>query len=243
MSVEWPVDRARLREAARAYDEDGYAVLSGIFGSEEIEEWSLECERVAEALREADADDPRVQSRAHRDGRAVRDRCDPVSEFSTRFRELVSDPRLHEIADAILGAESVRFKDRLILKSKGTHGYGLHADWPYWAFLGIPPDEFVSLMLCVDPTNETNGAIEVYPGLHRSALPDAPDEPRDLDPRGVDGRTPRLVSTAAGDVLLLHPMAPHRSGTNRSSGSRRILTAVYTLAKNTDASRRYYAAR
>ena len=243
MSVVCPVETARLREAAGAYNENGYAVLSGIFGSEEIEDWGLECERVAEALRAAEADDPRVQSRAHRDGSAVRDRCDPVSEFSARFRELVSDPRLHEIAGAILGAETVRFKDRLILKSRGTHGYGLHADWPYWKFLGIPPDEFVSLMLCVDATNETNGAIEVYPGLHRYALPAAPDEPRELDPRGVEGRTPRLVPTAAGDVLLLHPMAPHRSGTNRSGGSRRILTAVYTLARNADASRRYYAAR
>ncbi len=165
-----------------------------------------------------------------------------MSDFSPTFRRFAENPRLLSIAAAVLGAKPVRFKDRLILKSAGTGGYGLHRDWPYWEFLGIPPDEFVSVMLSVDACDESNGALEVFPGLHDAELPPAPDEPRDLDPKAVEDLAPEVVRTGTGDVLLLHPMAPHRSGPNRSSANRRILTYVYTLERNATASAKYYAA-
>jgi hypothetical protein len=53
---------------------------------------------------------------------------------------------------------------------------------------------------------------------------------------------PAVARCGAGDVLLLHPMVPHRSGPNASGGSRRILTYVFTLARNADATHRYYDA-
>ena len=236
------VDQARLTEAAAAYRAEGFAVLPSVFTAAEVEGWKRECDRLAGALSQIDEGDGRIQSRSRQGGGMARDRYDPVTEFSTPFRDLASDPRLQAIAAAALGGPPVRFKDRLILKSAGTDGYGLHRDWPYWEFLGIPPDEIVSLMLSVDATDARNGALEVFPGLHGTPLPAALDDPLDLDPRAVEGRVPSVAGTVAGDVLLLHPMAPHRSGPNRSGGSRRILTYIFTLARNADAAARYYAA-
>lgn len=226
----------------RRYREEGFAVLPSVFTCEEVDRWRQECDRLAGALAGIDQGDSRIQSRGHRREVTVRDRYDPVTDFSPLFRELAMDPRLEAIAERVLGGTPVRFKDRLILKSSGTAGYDLHRDWPYWEFLGIPPDEFASLMLSVDATDAANGAIEVFPGLHRSELPAAADDPRDLDPSAVEGHPARLASTEAGDVLVLHPMAPHRSAPNLSGGSRRILTYVFTLSSNADARGRYYAA-
>lgn len=234
-------DRAALAAAAGAYRERGFAVLSPVFGAEEVAGWRAECERLAGRIEDVSEGDRRVQSRSLHAGGAVRDRYDPVTEFSPLFHALGGDARLRSIAAAALGDEPIRFKDRLILKAAGTSGYGLHRDWPYWAFLGIPPDEFVSVMLSVDATGPENGALEVYPGMHRAELPAAADDPRDLDPAGVAGLEPSLAATRAGDVLLLHPMAPHRSGPNLSGGSRRLLTIVFTVAKNADAGTRYYS--
>lgn len=236
------IDEVRLQEAVRRYREEGFAVLPAVFAPGEVDRWRQECDRLAGALVEIDAGDTRVQSRAHTQQVTVRDRYDPVTDFSPLFQTLAGDPRLEAIAERILGGPPVRFKDRLILKSSGTTGYGLHRDWPYWALVGVPPDELASLMLCVDATDATNGAIEVFPGLHREELPAAADDPLDLDSRAVEGRQARLAATQPGDVFLLHPMAPHRSGPNLSGGSRRILTYVFTLSRNADAGNRYYAA-
>jgi len=236
------IDDRILTRIVREYRADGCAVVPSPFDTAEVEAWRKECERLAAALAEADVGDSRIQSRGHQQGGTVRDRYDPVTDFSPLFRELAGDPRLEAVAERVLGGVPVRFKDRLILKSSGTTGYGLHQDWPYWAFLGIPPDEFASLILSVDATDATNGAIEVFPGLHRDELPAAADEPRDLDPSAVEGLPAHLATTQAGDVLLLHPMAPHRSGPNVSGGSRRVLTYVFTLSRNADAGNRYYAA-
>ncbi|MGH7566382.1 MAG: phytanoyl-CoA dioxygenase family protein [Gemmatimonadota bacterium] len=236
------IDESRVQEAVRRYREEGFAVLPSIFAPEEVDRWRQECDRLAGALAEIDAGDTRVQLRAHAQQVMVRDRYDPVSDFSPLFHALAGDPRLQAIAERALDGTAVRFKDRLILKASGTHGYGLHRDWPYWEFLGIPPDEFASLMLSIDATDAANGALEVFPGLHREDLPGAADDPLDLDPSAVEGRRARLAATQAGAVLLLHPMAPHRSGPNLSGGSRRILTYVFTLARHADAGSRYYAA-
>ncbi|HET9334175.1 MAG TPA: phytanoyl-CoA dioxygenase family protein [Gemmatimonadota bacterium] len=235
------VDEGILERLEREYRADGYAVVASPFDPAEVAAWQVECDRLAGLLDEADPSDPRIQSRGHRARGVVRDRYDPVTDFSPLFRGLEEDSRLLSIAARVLGAIPILLKDRLILKSAGTHGYGLHMDWPYWEWLGIPPDEIVTLMLSVDATDAKNGAIEVFAGLHRTPLPAAADDPRDLDPKAVEGLQPRLATTRAGDILLLHPTAPHRSGPNLSGGSRRIVTFIYTIDRHAGARERYYS--
>ncbi|HUF90176.1 MAG TPA: phytanoyl-CoA dioxygenase family protein [Gemmatimonadota bacterium] len=241
MTEQTTFEEGELDRIARDYRADGYVVVPSPFEAAEVSAFGVECERLAEGLARADVEDPRIQSRGHRERGVVRDRYDPVTDFSPLFRDLVADPRVRAIAAAAVGAEPVPFKDRLILKSAGTEGYDLHLDWPYWEWMGIPPDEMVTLMVSVDATDASNGAVEVFPGLHRSSLPPSPDEPRDLDPRAVDGLTGRMAATGAGDILLLHPMAPHRSGPNLSGGSRRIAAFVYASDRHPGARERYYA--
>jgi ectoine hydroxylase-related dioxygenase (phytanoyl-CoA dioxygenase family) len=235
------IEREMLERIAREYASYGFAVAPSPFEPSETRRWSEECDRLARGLERCDPDDHRVQVRASQGGEIVRDRYDPVSDFSDLFRELATDARLTELAGAVLEAEPVLFKDRLILKAAGTHGYELHRDWPYWEWLGVPQDDFVSVMVSVDAADASNGAIEVFPGLHRSVLPPSPDEPRDLDPSGLTGRTSRIVEMGVGDVLLMHPMAPHRSGSNSSGRSRRIVTFIYASGRHRNLRERYYA--
>lgn len=243
MSGPTRIDARVVRRIARDYRRDGFRVVRSPFRAEEIAGWRQECERLAAGLTRVDPEDPRIQSRGHREQGVVRDRYDPVADFSPLFRDLSADIRLQRMAAAIVGPNPVTFKDRLILKSTGTEGYGLHLDWPYWEPMGIPPEQLVTLMLSVDATNETNGAVEVFPGLHRLSLPPAADDPRDVDPGAVEGRAGCMVATGAGDLLLLHPLAPHRSGPNLSRGTRRIVSFVYVSRQHRGARERYYAGR
>lgn len=237
------IERKTLERIARDYRKDGFAVAPSPFDIREVRGWSEECDRLARELERAADDDHRIQVRPHDRLGVVRDRYDPVTDSSDLFRALAGDPRLTALAGAVLGADPALFKDRLILKAAGTHGYGLHRDWPYWEWLGVPPDDYVSVMLSVDAADASNGAIEIFSGLHRAILPPSPEDPRDLDPSGVAGERGRIVETEVGDVLLMHPMVPHRSGPNHSGRSRRIVTFMYASSRHGNLRERYYAAR
>jgi ectoine hydroxylase-related dioxygenase (phytanoyl-CoA dioxygenase family) len=136
------------------------------------------------------------------------------------------------LATAALGARSAFFKDKLITKPPGTYGYELHHDYAYWADLGVPPDEFVTLFLALDASDEATGGIELFPGLHGASLSPHPDDPLDLDPSVVDGIEPRVATLHAGDVLVFHSRTPHRSAPNRSDRPRRVYIVTYMHARH-----------
>ncbi len=129
---------------------------------------------------------------------------------------------------------SSRYK--LITKSSGTLGYGLHQDWPYWARFGAPADDMVTLQIAIDPCEAANGALELWPKAP-GVLPPAPDDPFDVDPAALRASTGELLTMEAGDVLLLHPLVPHRSGANRSDRMRRTYFITYVSAEYGEAAR------
>ena len=43
-----------------------------------------------------------------------------------------------------------------------------------------------------------------------------------------------MIEAKAGDLLLLHSLTPHRSGTNRSDGMRRALLFTYGVDPRPD---------
>ena len=226
----------------RSYWREGFQVVSGLFTSDDVETWDEECDRLSSRFG-AGSEDPRLHVRRHGTKDTIVDRIDPVIDVSPIFGRLAKDERLRSLARDLLRSEVLVMKDRLIMKRPGTHGYGLHQDFPYWESCGVPADELVSVMVSIDAADEENGAIEVFPGLHGSRLPGPSDEPRDVDPASLEGAESRPVPTAAGDVLLMHPLTPHRSAPNRSSRSRRMVSFIYVPERHDTARALYYSLR
>jgi ectoine hydroxylase-related dioxygenase (phytanoyl-CoA dioxygenase family) len=214
-----------------AYRRDGFVVARGVLTSGEIEALRGEEERLwSEAAKDLEREG--VFWRKHETLGRVADRLDPVRTISTCFAAVAEDSRMMALASCVLGASSTFFKDKLITKPPGTHGYGLHYDYAYWKDLGVPPDEFVTLSLALDPSDEANGGVELFSGLQAKVLPPSREDPLDLDPASIDGLESRVPELAAGDVLVFHSRVPHRSAPNRSDRARRVYVATYMHARH-----------
>jgi ectoine hydroxylase-related dioxygenase (phytanoyl-CoA dioxygenase family) len=118
----------------------------------------------------------------------------------------------------------------------------LHQDYPYWSFVGdIPFDDFVNVLIPIDPFDRDRGATELFPGYHHAILEGPPDEP--LDDKAVDNNAGVLLTLSPGDVCLIHPLTPHRSGPNVSSKNRESLLVTYVRAGHGNLYERYYRRR
>ena len=94
-------------------------------------------------------------------------------------------------------------------------------------------------MLAIDASGPENGALELVPGLHHRLL--TPEgEPADLDP--ADLPEPVTLSLDPGDLVLFSLLTPHRSGSNRSTTSRRSLFFTYFPASAGEDRDAYYEA-
>ena len=231
---------SRIAAFAEAYRAAGYAAAGRVFADAEVDALQRECDRLWTLRTRLDPRDPRFQYRAGLDGSLRLDRFDPVADLSPLFAGLARDRRVVALAEAALGAPAGLLKDKLILKAPGTLGYGLHQDFPYWDWAGIAADELVTISIAIDPADEENGGLEVFPRLHRQRLPPAADDPRDADPAAVDRAEAVLPHLAAGDVFAFHSLTPHRSAPNRSRIARRVLDLTFATARHADARARFY---
>ena len=89
-----------------------------------------------------------------------------------------------------------------------------------------PPVELLQNMLTIrvhlDDCDETNGALRVLPGSHKSGRLSAEEiqEMRDQHPE-------HLCSAFAGDVMLMRPLLLHASGPSVGVRQRRVLHVEY----------------
>ncbi|HEU4799793.1 MAG TPA: phytanoyl-CoA dioxygenase family protein [Gemmatimonadales bacterium] len=221
------------------YRSRGFVSLHGRFSPEEIAAWRDERDRLTAGFAHATAE--RYQRRRTVGGAMVTDRIDPVCDVSPVFAGLTADDRILAPVGELLGEAPALLKAKLIVKRPGTAGYGLHQDFPYWAWLGVPAEEMVSVMVAIDPSDATNGGLEVFPGLHHERLQPSPDDPRDIDEQVMDLAAGSIPGLAAGDLLVFHSLTPHRSAANTSEASRTALFLTYAPARHGDLYTRYHA--
>ena len=188
--------------------------------------WRTECDRLW-AMLSTSAGDTRVQFREHENGAAIADRIDPLLDVSRVFKKLSKDPRIVKPVEDALNGHSKVIKAKLITKRPGTHGYGLHQDYPYWQHMGLPADSMLTVQIAIDPSNDENGGVELWPSKHKEILPPPPDNPLDVALTAVAVDEAELIPLSTGDMLIFHSLVPHRSAPNKSSHSRRAVFITY----------------
>lgn len=211
------------------YRTRGYVAVRGRFEPEEVALWWAECDRLWASLA-MQPSNSRVQFRGHANGMAVADRIDPLLDVSPVFRRLARDARIVAAVESALEGKSKVVKAKLITKRPGTHGYGLHQDFPYWQEMGFTADQMLTVQIAIDPSSEENGGVELWPGMHREILPAPPENPRDVAETAVAIDEAELIPLSSGDLLMFHSLAPHRSAPNHSKQSRRAVFVTYGKA-------------
>lgn len=218
------------------YRRDGFAVVRGMFGREEIARVSREANRLIELRDLIDLSNLRCRWQNHVETGECRFDCfDPVIDLSPPIAEIANDARLLELLAVLFGEPACLFKDKLIYKPPGAMGYGLHQDYISWSSF---PRSFLTVLIPIDPATDENGATEVFPGVHqRGYLSPEDGDYHELPLSAVDESVGVRLCLEPGDVAVFGGMVPHRSAPNRSDSWRRQLYLSYNALSEGGAQR------
>lgn len=223
------------------YWKRGYVLVPQVFNAAEVTSLRAECERLAgESL---PLESSEAFPRTNQSGQTVRNLIDPVVPHSHVVRNLIAKEELVAKLRGIFVDEPCLFKDKLILRPPGTSGYGLHQDYAYWGWTGVPAHRLLALQISIDDADQFNGAVRLYAGMHSQLLAATAKDGNDIDSVLLQSDQSELIPTKAGDVLIFHSLTPHWSDVNYSDAPRRTLYLTYNAAQDGNLYRAYYQER
>lgn len=217
---------ASAEELKSQWDEEGFVVVPGLFGAEEMAELSDEAWALTKRVDLIDKLNLRCRFQSTYDeSDCLWETFDPVIDLSPVCKRFALDRRLLDVLAILYREPAELFKDKLIFKQPKTKGYQLHQDWIAWPGF---PRSFLTVLIPIDAADEENGCTEVFPGLHKNgSLTPEDGNYHELPLETVDESKGVKLVLSPGDVAIFDGFAPHRSAPNRSTGWRRQLYLSY----------------
>ncbi|MDG9717332.1 phytanoyl-CoA dioxygenase family protein [Streptomyces sp. DH24] len=206
------------RDGLRRYREDGFTVVRGLFGRDEVERL---CAEFA-ALHAAGPVPGHFTPRAAGPGTDPLDAYPRVMhphEINDVARRVLLDARLRAVLEVLFGEEVLAAQSMFYFKPPGARGQAPHQDNFY---LRVEPGTCVAAWLACDVVDRVNGGLEVVPGTHRMDLfcPKEADAAVSFAREYVPpppGLKAVPVDMAPGDVLFFNGSLVHGSRPNRSA--------------------------
>ena len=206
-----------LNGLKEVYTQDGYAIVRGV----------IDQGLVAEAYQHVDW---LIERHPELPPERLGYWLTPTDPFWMR---LVSDPRIVDVAEAIVGPDLALFAADYIAKPPGKgQKVAWHQDASYWP---LQPMDVVTLWVAFTRSNQRNGCVRVIPGTqHMELQPRHPDQ-QDVEGEMLRGMDQNLISEdeavefilEPGDISLHHPLIIHGSNANTSPDWRRGGTYQY----------------
>ncbi|MFE0524581.1 phytanoyl-CoA dioxygenase family protein [Streptomyces sp. NPDC058954] len=202
-------------DGLRQFQQDGFTVLRGLFGHDEIDLLRAEFT----ALHAAGPVPGHFQPRTGSDPLAAYPRVMQPHEINERARRVLLDARLRRVLEVLLGEEVLAAQSMFYFKPPGARGQALHQDNFY---LRVEPGTCVAAWVACDVIDRDNGGLEVVPGTHLMDLfcPEEADADVSFAREYVappEGLTPVPVDMAPGDVLFFNGSVVHGSQPNRTA--------------------------
>jgi ectoine hydroxylase-related dioxygenase (phytanoyl-CoA dioxygenase family) len=218
-------DRPRIHRLAAAqvaaFRQDGFLVIDGVFGLDEVERWRAVAETDSSVIRHREA-----SSTTHHLG---------LTERHPDFLALARDPRLIALLEPLIGADIVLMHSKLAAKPlvSGAGPFAWHQDGAYYPHTNT---DVPTVMVMLDDATPENGCMRMVRGSHRLGYLDHADEDGYFSgqcrralweerPQDVVDITPR-----AGGISIHHLLMLHGSPANRSGRPRRGLVYSYRAA-------------
>ena len=158
-----------------------------------------------------------------------------------------------EVLNKIFSKEYVIFKDKYNAKPPGGEGFFAHYDgvfnwvdskgdikngWYEYA------NNFVNILVAIDPMNENNGALEVskeHKGSFVELLKNTKNNNTpDLKKSVEDALDFEKIIIDSGDMVLFSNTCPHRSTRNNSNQDRRTIYYTYNPKEEGDNYEKYF---
>lgn len=229
-----------------AYQDEGYAVVRGVFGESELQELRKGCDELVEKAKDFKDDafvgqtffnifrkaDPFAKniSQAEIVPGQIRRVTYPyaVSEIFNRYR---AHPKLLSVVAALLGDDLKQIVNQVNFNPprSGT-GWGWHQDYRFRkAGIGKLPDGFVQSITAIDLCSTVTGGIRLVPRSHALG-----DLRLDLDVENAekqfDAKSAVTPELKPGDVVLFNSHVIHGSTPNQSPHQRRVYINGYARA-------------
>ena len=225
--------------ASAGYEKEGYLVVRAAFSASEVEQVRGFVEGIADPTTLRSPEGPRRydDDTARDRGVCLLSRVEYFRNTHLGLRAMAQDPRLLGIASLLLGEPAVLFKDKVNFKRPGSSGFDPHQDaqagWERYAV------SFVTVLVSLDAATVENGCLEIAPGRHREGLLGPLLAP--ISPALAESLRFEPLPTAPGDVVFFGARTPHRSASNCTDESRRVLYLTYNGLSGGDQYERYFA--
>jgi hypothetical protein len=226
------------QEGLRQYREDGFTVVRGLFGYDEVDRLRAEFA----ALHAAGPVPGHFEPRPGADPLHVYPRVMQPHEVSPLARQVLLDARLRGVLETLLGEEVLAAQSMFYFKPPGARGQALHQDNFY---LRVEPGTCVAAWLACDVIDRDNGGLEVVPGTHRMELfcPEEADAELSFAREYVAppaGLTAVPVDMAPGDVLFFNGSLVHGSQPNRTADRFRRSFIGHYVGRSAERIGQYY---
>lgn len=209
------------QEERQRFEEDGFTVVRGLFGYEEVAALRAEFATLHAAGPVPGHFEPRPpgQNGHPADPLDAFPRVMQPHEFHEPSRGWLLDPRLRAVLETLLGEEVLAAQSMFYFKPPGARGQALHQDNFY---LRVEPGTCVAAWIACEAIDRDNGGLEVVPGTHRMGVfcPEEADAGVSFAREYVPpppGLATVPVDMAPGDVLFFNGSLVHGSQPNRSA--------------------------
>ncbi|MEQ8238292.1 MAG: phytanoyl-CoA dioxygenase family protein [Cyclobacteriaceae bacterium] len=216
-------------EQIEHYHKEGFVILRNVISQEMIEKIQGECERfIKEKDDEMDAKGVEVDEINHKGKRYFIAMKSPKSE---PMQELLYGKEMEEITRSILGENVYLFLEQFVVKAadKGMK-FSWHQDSGY---VKQQHDTYLSCWMPLDDVDEVNGTVYLLPYsvAGGDTLIEHELEEGTNDRIGYHGDNPGVPAILKrGDIALFSSVCFHRSGSNNTDKSRRVLLMQYSKA-------------
>lgn len=234
-------------DAVRAFHADGYAVLPDLIPDGIIARLRTEAtEALDQLITDMDAtgqENPRVTWWRLPSGDPYVFKIKPIRDLAPAAEQIAHDPELTATVAELLGGTPLLMEDKVTYKQRVSMSGAWprlrclgeevhkHSDAAYFHARGFD-DPIVTVAVCLDDAPAEAGAVRVWPGSHRQAVPHVPT--RDHGPVVPDTAAPDRASVtlaaSAGSVLAWDARLVHASGPNTTGRPRRLLVLGFALA-------------
>ena len=246
------IDAAAIAAAHAQYRAEGYAVLRGVFGADEVAALAAAFDRQWQEgmAHGASFRHGNLFYRLGKDaalGKIVRlvqwpSYADPVLEGARR------DPRWLPLLEPLIGRDIKQIINQLHWKPPGAAGaeFAFHQDArfrrPRAAYRNLATS-YVQTGLAIDAHRAASGGMRVYPGSHRlgekdlagkAAVLDQAMADKRLTAAGLDPRKLVDLDLDPGNVAFWNVYTIHGSGPNATPGDRRFYLNGYVRAADCD---------
>lgn len=222
----------QMRQARSQFTKDGFAVIRGFLGSEEVDQIIREIERyVADVVPTLSPEEAFYEVKGDPSTLKQLPRIDYHDAYFRRFHR---HRRMSELAAHLLGCPVVPRdlqwfnKPPVFGKPTPAHQDGFYDK--------IEPIEMVNMWLALDPVDEQNGCVRYVAGSHQRGLREHARTNTLGFSQGLVDYGPEdeanevAICATPGDMLAHHGLTIHRADGNTSDRSRRAMGGVYYAA-------------